>query len=169
MKTAEKKEQHFKAKSIILLLGSFESSFYDFTGHGPLATVHCVLEGRPTFASSRAACRELLKRRITPTVIADNSAGFLFARGWVKEAWVAYQAKDKDGVIGDSGALILGVLAKYHGVPLFAAPGMPAKKIMAAAADICSLNGKRVAPVGVKGYAPLLEFLPKKYVREING
>ncbi len=165
MKT-NKDQLKIKPRSIILLLGNFRPDFYDSLKKAGSPVY--VLEGRPDFVSAQATCRELLKRGITPTVIADNTAGFLFGRGWVKEAWIAYQTSDDQELLADIGSLILGVLAKQHRVPLQAFPGVKKSRFVGSPDAVCQLSGRRTAPAGVKGYVPLIETLPKKYVRKIH-
>lgn len=159
---------NFKPRSIVLLHGSFVTAFYVSLAKRKVRNVF-VLEGRPHFDSSREACRQLLKRHITPTVIADNTAGFLFARNLVKGVWVAYQTADRQEILCDAGGLVLGVLAKVHRVPLYAFPGVKKSHFVGNPDDICRLEGARTAPQGVKGYVPLIDILPKKYVRRVYG
>lgn len=127
-----------------------------------------VLEGRPDLSSSRRLCRKLLKMRITPTVMSDNMAGFLFYKKMVREVWLAYQDVDSEGMICSIGALVLAVLGKRHRVPVFGYPAGESRACMAAPRDIRSFQGTRVAPRGTVAYGPLLEWVPKKYVRKIH-
>ena len=63
--------------------------------------------------------------------------------------------------------LILGILGKRHKVPLYLFPGKPGNKFIGDAKEILSFQGKRVAPFGIRGYAPLVEWLPGKYITKI--
>ena len=157
----------FKLRSIVLLQGMFAPEFYDALAKRKFKNV-VVLEGRPSFDSSREACQQLLKHRITPIVIADNTAGFLFSRNFVKEVWIAYQTSDAKGCICEIGALIVAVLGKTHRIAVDAAQGIPQKRFLGSPDDVCCLAGQRTAPVGVKGYVPLVEFVPQKYFRRIH-
>lgn len=161
------KSSNIKPKKILLLLGAFEPAFYDFLKKERKEAAIYVCEGRPDFESSRLTCRALLHRKIIPTVIADNTAGFLFFRGWVKEVWVAYQTADKECVLADVGGLILGVLARRHNVPLYAFAGIKKNRFVGSPDQACSLDGVRIAPEGVKSFVPLIELVPRKYVRKI--
>ena len=62
-------------KSIILLHGNFEDKVLQGFKKG---SPYFVLEGRPDLIGSRSVLKALAKRKIVPTVIADNMAGFLF-------------------------------------------------------------------------------------------
>ena len=153
---------------IVLLHGIFKSPFFDELKKCVSKDVF-VLEGRPSLEASRTACRELLKRNIKPTIIADNMAGFLFKKNLVKEVWLSYQLKDDNGAVCTIGALILGVLAKKHGVPVYLYSAAKKTKLLGKQAEIFSFNGVKVAPSKISGYVPLVEWLPQKYITGIYG
>ncbi|MFA5060590.1 MAG: hypothetical protein WC676_08190 [Candidatus Omnitrophota bacterium] len=127
-----------------------------------------VLEGRPHLSGAKILCAKLLKNKITPTLISDNMSGFLFFKDCVKEVWLAYQEKNEQGALCDCGGLILGVLAKRHGVSLRLFPSGRRQDLMAKERDIFYFNKMRVAPKGVKGYVPLLEWVPNEYITKAN-
>lgn len=155
----------FPKTKLVLLSGAFQPKVYDrLKGKNVF-----LLEGRTDMGRTKDACRELNRRGITPVMITDNAAGFLFARNLVKECWVSYHSVEKEGLLCDIGAMIVGVLAKAHQVALFAAPGIHQKRYLGRPQEICFLAGRRTAPKGIKGYVPLIEFLPKKYVRKIHA
>ena len=112
-------QNQFKNHSIILLHGVFAVDFFDQLIDDCSTKEVFVMEGRPSLEAAQVNCRELLKHKITPTLISDNMAGFLFFKNLVKEVWMAYQASDTDGAVCDIGALILGVLGKRHSVPVY--------------------------------------------------
>ena len=147
--------------SIVLLHGVFEKSFFDMIETRGYKKVF-IMEGRPTLEAAKVACRELLKRKITPTVIADNMAGFLFYNKLVKEAWLAYKITEKRGAMCHIGASIVALLAKEHNVPLFCYKGDSDAEGVAKEKDVVSFNGVRVAPEGTETCAPLLERVPGK-------
>ena len=168
--------------SVVLLHGVFESSVFDAVKSGN-GTELFVMEGRPGLESAQTTCRELLRRKIKPTLIADNMAGFLFYRNLVKEVWLAclpvprsgtYSARQAGQTVDDQGALcpigslIVGVLAKRHNVPVYVYPASKESRLMGGQKDIFYFKGIKVAPQNVKGYVPLVEWLPKKYITEIH-
>ena len=155
-----------KKNSIVLLQGVFVSAFFEELKKKNPANVF-VMEGRPTLEAAQSSSVELLKRKITPTLISDNMAGFLFFKGLVKEVCVAYQMSDKDGALCDIGALILGVLAKKHNVPVYLYPSRKQSSRMGKQKDIFYFNGKRVAPAGIRGYVPLMEWVPSQYMMNV--
>ena len=162
------KLQLFEQGSIILLHGVFDPIF--FRSLKKDAGKHVVtLEGRPGLEAARKSQVELAKRKIIPTLISDNMAGFLLYKGLVKEVWLAYQSYDGNGALCQIGGLILGVLGKKHNVPVYIYPNDGRRKLMGKTADISFFNGVRVAPRGVSGYVPLAEWVPVKYITKVYG
>lgn len=155
--------QALKKKSIVLLHGNFEDKVLDGFKKG---SSYFVLEGRPDLISSRSVIKALAKKKIIPTVIADNMAGFLFYKGLVKEVRVSYQYQDTTGALCDIGGLILGVLAKEHKVPLHIYQGKLRRRFLAPQEDLLTFNGKKVATPGTRAYGPLVEWLAHRYITE---
>ena len=110
-------------KNIVLLQGVFNTSILDLLKKRKIKEVF-ILEGRPSLEAAKQFSRELLKRKIKPTLIADNMAGFLFYKKLVKEVWLSYQITDKKGALCQIGGLILGVLGFKHKVPVNIFPNM---------------------------------------------
>ncbi len=153
--------------SVILLQGVFDPDVFDLLPRTEGREVF-VMEGRPSLESAEMTCRELLKRKIKPTLIADNMAGFLFYKGLVKEVWLSYQMADGQGALCPIGGLILGVLGKRHHVPVKLYPSSKESKLMGTQKDIFYFQGVKVAPANIKGYVPLMEWLPMEYITEIR-
>ena len=147
----------------MLLHGIFKLEFFDGLKEKKLEKVF-VLEGRPHLESSRRTCRELLKRKIQPTLIADNMAGFVLKKNLVNEIALAAQENNKDGALCQIGGLILAVLGKRHHVPVHLYSSAVKQKAIGNSKDIFYFNKKRVAPDGIKAYVPLLEEVPQKYL-----
>ena len=124
-----------------------------------------VCEGRPSLEAGRKTSGVLLKKGITPTVISDNMAGFLFFKGLVKEVVLACQYADKKGALCDTGALILAVLAKKHKTPLKLLSAEPRHRFLGDPKAILSFEAQQIAPKGTFGYVPLVEWVPAKYLK----
>jgi len=155
-----------KDKSIVLLHGVFDNAFFDDLKKANAKEVF-ILEGRPGLNSSKKTSRELIKRKIQPTVISDNMAGVLFYKGWVKEVRIAYEMKARQGTLSQIGSVILAVLGKKHKVSVTAYPSTEKSALMGSQKDILEFTGVKVAPDGVQGYVPLVEWVPKKYITKI--
>lgn len=158
-----------KPKSVVILQGVFEASVFDLFKKRKVKEAF-VLEGRPGLEAARRSSRELIKRKIRPTLIADNMAGFLFYKNLVKEVWVSYQYADQKGALCQIGGLIMGVLGKKHNVPVYVYPNNRTMKLFGSSKDLSFFNGVKVAPRGVPGYVPLAEWVPSKYITKVyNG
>src|SRR5208283_617986 len=156
--------QDYKAKSIYLLQGIISAETLKKVKFSKGRHAF-VCEGRPTLEAGRKTAQVLLKRGITPTIISDNMAGFLFFKGWVKEVIVACQYADSTGALCDMGALILAVLAHKHKIPLKLLPAEHRARFLGDPKSVLSFEGKRIAPVGTHSYVPLVEWVPAKYLR----
>ena len=148
----------------MLLHGIFESNFFDRLKEKAPEKVF-VLEGRPHLESSRRTCRELLKRKIQPTLIADNMAGFVLNQKLANEIVLSYQQINDEGALCQVGGLILAILGQRHQVPVHLYPSALQQKLTGRANDIFYFNKKRVAPTGIEAYVPLLEWVPQTYLR----
>lgn len=155
----------FKKKSVILVCGHPQSSFLARLKKRTASAI-VVMEGRPDLTPALRVCEELA-HGTTPTVIADNMAGFLFSQGLVKEAWLTYRSASQEGVLCSMGGLIVAVLGKRHKVPVFCFPCIRADEVSARPNNIFYFEGERIAPSGIGAFVPLLEWIPRKYVRKI--
>lgn len=155
-----------KKNSIVLLQGVFKASMFDLLKKRKVDNIF-VLEGRPGLQAAKQSCRALIERKIKPTLITDNMAGFFFYKKLVKEVWLSYQTADDSGALCQIGGLILGVLGRTHKVPVNIYPNYQNLQLLGYSNDISFFNGVRVAPNGIKGYVPLVEWVPKKYINEI--
>jgi methylthioribose-1-phosphate isomerase len=124
-----------------------------------------VCEGRPSLEAGRKNSAALLKNKISPTLISDNMAGFLFFKGLVKEVSIACQYADNKGALCDTGALILAVLAKKHKVPVKLLIAEHRHRFIGDPKAILSFEGQRMAPKDTHGYVPLVEWVPAKYLK----
>jgi methylthioribose-1-phosphate isomerase len=154
-----------KPKSIVLLHGAFDDAVLKNFKKAD----YFVTEGRPDLLSSKSTIKGLSKKKIIPTVIADNMAGFLFYKDLVKEVRIAYQYVDETGVLCDIGGLIMGVLAKTHNVPVYLFPGQTRRHFLAPQDEILKFNGQLVAAKGTRAYGPLVEWLANKYITKLHG
>jgi methylthioribose-1-phosphate isomerase len=124
-----------------------------------------ICEGRPSLEAGRKTSGILLKKGITPTIISDNMAGFLFFKGLVKQVFIACQYADNTGALCDTGALILSVLARKHKIPLKLLIAEHRTRFLGDPKAILSFEGQRIAPKGTHGYVPLVEWVPVKYLK----
>ena len=153
----------FKEKSIILVQGVLS--------HGALAKIKykgsrvVLCEGRPTLRAAEHNSRYFLDKKVTPIVICDNMAGFLFFKNYVREVVVACQYADSTGALCDTGALILAVLAKKHKVAMRLLDGEHKKHFLGNPKDLLTLKGIPTAPAKTQAYAPSVDWIPVKYLK----
>ena len=155
----------FKPRSICLVHGVLTS--------GALAKIktkggaHVVIcEGRPSLRAGEHNSRSFLSKKVKPFIICDNMAGFLFFKGFVKEVVLACQYADKTGALCDIGALVLAVLAKKHKVAVCLLEAEHKKHFLGSPKDLLTLKGIATAPHGTQAYAPLVEWVPAKYLKK---
>jgi methylthioribose-1-phosphate isomerase len=156
--------QDYKPKSIYLFQGVLSAASLTKLKLGSKDHAF-ICEGRPSLEAARSNSAILLKKGITPTVISDNMAGFLFFKGLVKEVIIACQYADPKGALCDMGALILAVLAKKHKIPLKLLVAEHRTRFLGDPKDILSFEGQRIAPKDTHGYVPLVEWVPAKYLK----
>lgn len=164
-KTDEDILSEFK-ESVVLMQGIFDPAQYDKIVSEDHKEIF-VLEGRPSLESAQFSCKELLKRKVKPTLIADNMAGFLFYKNLVKEIWLSYQIAEDDQVLCQVGALILAVLGKKHNVPVKLYPSSEKLNLVGHQKEIFYFKGIKVAPNNIQGYVPLAEWVPMKYITKV--
>lgn len=122
-------------------------------------------EGRPTLRAGEHNSRYFIAKKAKPIIICDNMAGSLFFNGYVKEVVLACQYADKTGALCDMGALILAVLAKKHKVAIRLLEGEHKKHFLGNPKDLLTLKGSPTAPATTHAYAPLVEWIPVKYLK----
>jgi methylthioribose-1-phosphate isomerase len=152
--------------SVVLLQGVFAPAVFDLLKKRKAREVF-VMEGRPGLEAAVSSCAELLRRGLKPTLIADNMAGFLFYQGLLKEVWLSSYAMDQERVLCHVGALALGVLGQKHSVPVYTYLDNRKLRLLGRSREITHFKDVKIAARGVKGYVPLAEWVPKKFITEI--
>ena len=123
-------------------------------------------ETRPWLQGARLTAWELLQDGIPATLIADNMAGHLMARGEINAVVVGADRIAANGDVANKiGTYTVAVLAKEHGIPFYvAAPvstfdlatptgaGIPIEE--RPAEEVTHVAGRRVAPEGVPSATP---------------
>jgi methylthioribose-1-phosphate isomerase len=136
-------------------------------------------ETRPFWQGARLTAWELQRDGIPVTVLSDNTAGWLMARGEVSCVVVG---ADRIAASGDAankiGTYALAVLAAYHHLPFYvAAPWSTVDLATATGADIpieeragdevVVVAGVRIAPVGVPARYPAFDVTPAALITAI--
>ena len=138
-----------------------------------------VDETRPFLQGARLTAWELQQEGIPLTLITDNMAGWFMSQGKVNLVLVGADRVAANGDVANKvGTYSLAVLAQANGVPFY--PVVPTSTIdlhIATGRDIpieerdprevTHLQGKLIAPEGVKAANPAFDVTPHRYVTGI--
>jgi methylthioribose-1-phosphate isomerase len=138
-----------------------------------------VDETRPWLQGARLTAWELLQDGIAATLVADNAAGHLMARGDVNAVVVGSDRIAGNGDVANKiGTYSVAVLAREHAIPFYvvapvstfdlATPtgaGIPIEE--RPPEEITHVAGFRVAPEGVSVRNPAFDVTPHRYVTAI--
>lgn len=136
-------------------------------------------ETRPLLQGARLTTWELLNEGIDTTLICDNMAASLMAKGKIDKIFVGADRIASNGDAANKiGTYSLAVLAKYHKVPFYiVAPlstfdfklktGKDIPIEERSADEVRSIMGKRIAPRNVKVYNPAFDVTPNRLITAI--
>jgi methylthioribose-1-phosphate isomerase len=136
-------------------------------------------ETRPFLQGARLTAWELKKDRIPVTLIADNMAGMVLARGGVSCVIVGTDRVAANGDVANKiGTYPLAVMARRHGVPLYVAAPLSSIDFNCstgaqipieerAASELAEIAGRRIAPSGVRIFNPAFDITPAELVTAI--
>jgi len=136
-------------------------------------------ETRPLLQGARLTAWELMQEGIPVTLITDNMAGYLMARGMVDLVIVGADRIAANGDVANKiGTYGVAVLAKEHGLPFYvAAPVSTIDFSLASGAEIpieerapeevTHLYGRPVAAPGVRVWNPAFDVTPARLVTAI--
>ena len=136
-------------------------------------------ETRPFLQGARLTAWELMRDQIPTTLIADNMAGHLIARGEIDAVVVGADRIAANGDVANKiGTYTVAVLARENGIPFYvAAPVSTIDLATATGADIpieersadevTTHGGTRLAPAGVGVRNPAFDVTPHRYVSAI--
>lgn len=136
-------------------------------------------ETRPLLQGARLTTWEMLRNKISVTLITDSMAGYLMARGGADLVLVGADRIAANGDLANKiGTYSLAVLAGEHGLPFYAAaPFSTVDLSLSSGAEIpieernpdevTHLAGHPVAPAGVKVWNPAFDVTPGRLVTAI--
>jgi len=136
-------------------------------------------ETRPFLQGARLTAYEFQKAGVPVTVLCDNMAGHLMARGEIQSVIVGADRIAKNGDVANKiGTYSLAVLAQAHGIPFFvAAPRSTLDPKTASGRDIpieersteevVRIGPVRLAPPGVPARHPAFDITPARLVTAI--
>jgi len=136
-------------------------------------------ETRPLLQGARLTAWELLNEGIDTTLICDNMAASLMAKGKIDKIFVGADRIASNGDAANKiGTYGLAVLAKYHKVPFYVvAPlstfdfdiktGRDIPIEERPGDEVRSIMGKMIAPPNVKVYNPAFDVTPRRLITAI--
>ncbi|CAG7650966.1 5-deoxyribose 1-phosphate isomerase [Paenibacillus solanacearum] len=136
-------------------------------------------ETRPVLQGARLTAFELQQAGVDVTLICDNMAGAVMAKGWVQAVIVGTDRVAANGDVANKiGTYSVAVLAKAHGIPFYVACPMSTIDLTTPTGadipieerhedEVTQGFGKRTAPEGVKVYNPAFDVTPNEYVTAI--
>lgn len=150
-------------KKAILMHGLPADSFYE-----DLDKKDCffVTESRPDLSGTKIVARKLMQRRLDTTLICDNMAAFCMAQNKISRVYLFYCARKGIQLMCKVGSLGLAILAKRHGIPVYAFPGKPLKKL-ATKNEIIHFEGRLIAPRDVLVHRALIDEVPARLIKKV--
>lgn len=136
-------------------------------------------ETRPVLQGARLTAWELMQAGIDSTLICDNMAALVMAKGWVQAVIVGADRVAANGDVANKiGTYGLAVLAKAHNIPFYVAAPLSSFDLKTPtgeeipieerpAEEVTEGFGKRTAPVGMKVYNPAFDITPSSLITAI--
>ncbi len=138
-----------------------------------------VDETRPLLQGARLTTWELMRARIDTTLICDNMAASLMAKGEIDKIFVGADRIAANGDFANKiGTYNIAVLARYHKVPLYVVAPLSSFDLAAQSGrdipieardgdEVRRMRGRYIAPKAVKVYNPAFDVTPNALVRAI--
>jgi len=136
-----------------------------------------VDETRPFLQGARLTAWELMKDKIPCTLITDNMAGSLMARGKIDLAIVGADRIAANGDVANKiGTYPLAVLCKAHRLPFYVAAPLSTIDLRTKTGkeipieerppeEVTAILGQRIAPRGVRVLNPAFDVTPHRYIQ----
>ena len=136
-------------------------------------------ETRPLMQGSRLTTWELKRRGVDVTLICDNAAGYLMQKGMINKVFVGADRITSDGGVANKiGTYTLAILCKHHDIPFYVvAPSTTFDRSLRDigeipieernADEVCSIQGKQVAPKGAKALNYAFDVTPPELITGI--
>ncbi len=132
-------------------------------------------ETRPYLQGSRLTAWELKQAGVDVTLITDNMVAQVMAEGKINKVIVGADHLALNGDIANKiGTYQIAVLAKHFQIPFYVACPPPSRAKTGAEIKIevrpdkemLEISGRRIAPVGAKGYYPAFDVTPNELITE---
>jgi methylthioribose-1-phosphate isomerase len=136
-------------------------------------------ETRPLLQGARLTAWELMNEGMDVTLICDNMAASLMAKGRIDKIFVGADRIASNGDAANKiGTYSLAVLAKHHGIPFYVVAPLSTFDFAIKTGreipieerpgdEVRSVMGKRIAPRNVKVYNPAFDVTPNELITAI--
>jgi methylthioribose-1-phosphate isomerase len=136
-------------------------------------------ETRPFLQGARLTAWELAKDKIPVTVITDNMAGYMMAKGNIDVVIVGSDRIAANGDVANKiGTYSVAVLAHEHGIPFYAVAPTSTFDLTLSSGDqipieqrtpdeVTHVQGVRITPEGVPVANPAFDVTPNRYITAI--
>jgi methylthioribose-1-phosphate isomerase len=136
-------------------------------------------ETRPVLQGARLTAFELQQAGVDVTLICDNMAGMVMAKGWIQAVIVGTDRVAANGDVANKiGTYSVAVLAKAHNIPFYVACPLSTIDLNTPTGEQIPIEerhadeithgfGKRTAPQGIKVFNPAFDITPHNYVTAI--
>jgi methylthioribose-1-phosphate isomerase len=136
-------------------------------------------ETRPLLQGARLTALEMMHENIPVTLITDNMAGFLMAKGKVDLVIVGADRISANGDVANKiGTYGLAVMAKAHNIPFYVAAPVSTIDLNLASGDeipieerdhteVTHHGGRLLAPAGVNVWNPAFDVTPHNLITAI--
>jgi methylthioribose-1-phosphate isomerase len=136
-------------------------------------------ETRPVLQGARLTAFELQQAGVDVTLICDNMAGMVMAKGWIQAVIVGTDRVAANGDVANKiGTYSVAVLAKAHNIPFYVACPLSTIDLKTPTGEQITIEerhadeitqgfGKRTAPQGIKVFNPAFDITPHEYVTAI--
>jgi methylthioribose-1-phosphate isomerase len=134
-------------------------------------------ETRPRQQGAKITVYEALSDKIPTTLIVDSAVGITMSKGMVDKVIVGADRITRTAVANKVGTLMIALAAKHHAIPFYVAA--PTTTIDLAAEpvamsieerdplEVTEIDGKRIAPKGVKVFNPAFDVTPLELVSAV--
>jgi methylthioribose-1-phosphate isomerase len=159
-------------------IGTALAPIYQAKAEGKSVHVYAD-ETRPVLQGARLTMWELMQQEIPCTLITDNTAASLFAKGKIDAVIVGADRIAANGDVANKiGTYNVAVLASYHGVPFYvAAPTSTFDDAIASGSEIpieersptevTNVGSARLAPTRAKVFSPAFDVTPNELITAI--
>jgi methylthioribose-1-phosphate isomerase len=143
----------------ILIHGVPEDTFYDLLKSMTIDEIY-IPEGRPYLEGAREVAPRIKSLFPNTILISDNMISYILWKKLVERVYIFYQNINEGEAKCKIGSLVAGIVAEEHGIPVYLYRSKRIYEDYGKDDDVCYFDNKRVAPLNVNCYNPLVDIVP---------